>query len=120
MTEINIQLERVRPAPSSPDKNTETRYRVTLGARVLGIWRDPECSAARKLLELGLAKREDTLRTWRGDQPCMHGGIGWLADRRVSESDRKGQTGTPRFVRWVPPPVLDLSGGRLKSGRNDD
>ena len=107
--ERKIQLERVRPQPcSNPKSNTETRYRVLFEGMEIGVWRDPECSAARYLVDNGLAARGDTLRTYRGDERCMSGSVGWFADRRVDEGD--GKDGTPRFAKWRPNPFAALRG----------
>jgi hypothetical protein len=100
-----IQLERVAPKPSAPNTNTETRYRVMFEGNEIGVWRDPECSAARFLVDYGLASRDDILRAYRGSSPCMSGLIGWFADRRVKED---GKDGTPRFVKWTPNPFAEL------------
>jgi hypothetical protein len=105
MVDRTIQLERVRPLPSAPNTNTETRYRATFEGQAIGVWRDPECSAARWLVDNGLASREDVLRTYRGDKPCMSGSVGWFADRRVKED---GRDGTPRFLKWTPNPFAAL------------
>jgi hypothetical protein len=100
--ERKIQLERVRPSPcSNPNSNTETRYRVLFEGAEIGVWKDPECSAARYLVDNSLAARDDVLKTYRGDTPSMSGSIGWFADRRVVED---GRDGTPRFVKWRPNP----------------
>jgi hypothetical protein len=96
-----IRLERIKPKSASPAGNSETRYCVTYDDREIGTWRVPECSAARRLLELGHAERGDRLHVYRADKLCMTGGIGWLADRTVVEDN---DTGTPRFVKWRPLP----------------
>lgn len=75
---------------------TPNRYRVLLEGREIGIWKDPECSAARHLLEHGLAAPDDMLATNR----VLRGSVGWFAQHRVDES------GTPRFARWKPFPVV--------------
>jgi hypothetical protein len=93
MPVVSIQIERVPP----------TRYRVTYAGRELGVWKSPETSAARALLEAGHAQRSDTLRTYRGEMLCLTGNVGWLADRTVSERDDGRNDGTPRFARWYPP-----------------
>ena len=93
--EIRIQMTRAPP----------NRYRISFGGKEIGVWRDPESSAARYLLDNGLASRGDTLQTYRGDDPCFRGQVGWLADRRVTEDDSHG--GTPRFVKWTPSPFAD-------------
>ena len=104
----------MRAAPSGPRTNTETRYRVLFEGREIGLWRDPECSAARFLVDNGLAARADILRTYRGDRPCMRDRVGWFADRRVDEGDGRGKDGTPRFAKWRPNPFAALRGGGLK------
>jgi hypothetical protein len=99
----------VRPhVPAPPTGNSETRYRVTLGGRGLGVWRDPEHSAARFLIDNGLAERDDMLRTFRGDVLCMTGSVGWFADRRTLETDEEG----PRAVKWRPFPGRQVLAGR--------
>jgi hypothetical protein len=112
-----IQLELVRPKPSAPDTNTETRYRVLFEGEAIGVWRDPECSAARWLIDYGRATRDDTLRTYRGDTPCLVGSVGWFADHRVRENDTNN-SGTPHFVKWQPNPfaVIARSGQKPASG----
>ena len=117
--ERRIQLERVRAGPSGPHTNTETRYRVLFDGNEIGIWRDPECSAARYLVDHGLAARDDILRTYRGDRPCMRDRVGWFADRRVDEGDGRGKDGTPRFAKWRPNPFAALRGGGLKPASDD-
>jgi hypothetical protein len=110
VTERRIQLERVRRQPCfNPESNTETRYRVFFEREDIGVWRDPECAAARYLIDNGLASREDVLRAYRGDTPCLTGSVGWFADRRVTEDDKHG-SGTPRFVRWRPNPFKTRRG----------
>jgi hypothetical protein len=95
----DLRLEMVRPnAPASPTGNSETRYRVFYGERELGLWRDPEHSAARFLIDNGLAGRADVIRTFRGEKLCMTGSVGWFADRRTEETDEGG----PRTVKWRP------------------
>ena len=99
MTDIHIRIERKLPIPPSPRTgNNEQQYRVFLDGEQIGVWRVPECSAARWLLANGKAEREDTLRTDRG----LYGGVGWFADRTVNEK------GSPRHVKWaaMPPRVF--------------
>jgi hypothetical protein len=70
--DAKVQLERVRPSPcSNLNSNTETRYRVLFEGEEIGVWRDPECSAARWLVDNGRASRDDVLKTYRGDSPCL-------------------------------------------------
>ena len=47
--------------------NTETRYRVLFAGNEIGVWRDPECSAAWWLVDNRLASRDDVLQTYSGD-----------------------------------------------------
>jgi hypothetical protein len=47
--------------------NTETRYRVLFAGNEIGVWRDPECSAAWWLVDNRLASRDDVLRTYSCD-----------------------------------------------------
>jgi hypothetical protein len=74
------------------------RYRALYAGRELGVWRDPEHCAARALLDLGLASRDDWMRTFHGSAPAMRGSIAWWADTSVSEPDR----GRLRIVKWHP------------------
>ena len=104
----DLNLEMVRPnVPASPTGNSETRYRVTHEGRELGVWRDPEHSAARFLLDNGLAERGDTIRTFRGQALCMTGSVGRLAGRRSEETDKYFRT-----VKWTPFPERALLAGR--------
>jgi hypothetical protein len=98
MKQIHIRLERC----------SETRYRVIHGGREIGVWRDPEHSAVRFLIDNGLAERGDMLRTFRGDALCMTGDVGWFAGRVTSEPDHDG----PRTVKWKPFPALRRPPGR--------
>lgn len=113
---LRVQLERVPPRPcSNPTSNTETRYRVLFDVAEIGVWRDPECSAARWLIDNGKAERGDVLHTYRGDTPCMRGSVGWFADRRVVEDDSG-----PRFVKWRPNPFALLRGDSEKTATDDE
>jgi hypothetical protein len=112
MSDRIIQIERkrydnehwIKPAPQTG--NTEQQYRVFFDGDEIGSWSDPECSAARWLLENGKAARSDTLKSQRlrnGEiTDSLFGKLGWFADHTVVESKRTG--GTPRFVRWRPMP----------------
>jgi hypothetical protein len=116
----DIQIERVKPLPcGNPKSNTEARYRVVFQGAEIGVWRDPECSAARYLLDHGLAARLDVLRIYRGSTLCMSGGVGWFADRRVDESDTGRKDGTPRFGKWRPHPFAVLRGAGQKPASDD-
>ena len=105
--EVSIQIERKRyddrhlVRPSPPNTNTNQMYRVYHNGEEIGVWRDPECSAARKLVEMGYS-RSDVLCSFRDSTPSMRGRLGWFADRRAQEDDR----GPPRFVKWTPMPEL--------------
>jgi hypothetical protein len=97
--DLRLELGRAN-VPAPPTGTSETRSRVFHGERELGVWRDPEHSAARFLIDHGLAERGDVLRVFRGDVLCMSGSVAWFADRRTLENDREG----PRTVRWTPYP----------------
>ena len=102
----------VRPnVPAPLTGNSETRYHVTYEGREIGVWRDPEHSAARFLLDNGLAERGDTIRTFRGEALCMTGSVGWFADRRTEETDKYFRAG-----KWTPFPVRALLAGRPSEG----
>jgi hypothetical protein len=77
------------------------RYCVSFGGKEIGVWKDPESSAARWLIEHGRAAKEDTLQFYRGDDPAFRGQVGWLADRAVREDANH----SPTFVKWRPFPV---------------
>ena len=106
MTDIHIRIERKRAsatnwiAPSPRTGNNEQQYSVFFEGEEIGVWRVPECSAARWLLDHGKAERADTLRTDRG----LYGRVGWFADRTVNEK------GTPRHVKWVAMPSRVFTG----------
>jgi hypothetical protein len=59
---------------------------------------DEMCDTARWLLNNGYATREDTLVSYRDDQQCLTGNIGWFADRRILETREQG----PYFTMWTP------------------
>ena len=46
----------------------------------------------------GYATRDDTLVICRGSRPSLIGGVGWLADHTVRETE----TVSPAFVKWRP------------------
>lgn len=99
MTTHRIEIEVVRPTAGRPTGNSETRYRVIHESVELGVWRVPECSAARWLIEHNHAERGDRLEIYRRETLCMSGAIGWFADRTVRED---GGDGTPRLVKFQP------------------
>lgn len=75
--------------------------KLFLGAAPLGV--DDELEAARILLKLNLASKDDTFTTYRGKTPCLTARVGWAADRVV----RSTPGGTPvfRLARAVPSPA---------------
>ena len=108
-----IQLEHLpRPEIGMPWK--VQKYRVIFEEEELGVWKDPECSAARRLLERGLAERDDRLRTYRGEKLCLSGSVGWYADRQVRENDQ-GMF----FVKWKPFPLPSEQGTALDAPEVD-
>ena len=88
-----------RPAPKTG--NTFVQYRVLYEGQELGVWSDPEHSAARELIARGLASRDDTLLTHRDGIPSMRGGMGWYAGTYASEGERA----SPFIGKWRPFPV---------------
>ena len=109
-TTHDLRLERARPNARRRRPATARRAIVCSMASVkLGVWRDPEHSAARFLVDNGLAGRGDMIRTFRGDVMCMTGSVGWFADRMTKENDRVG----PVTVKWMPFPVRQVLAGRL-------
>jgi hypothetical protein len=109
MANRDLQLEMARPnVPAPPTGNSETRYRVLHEGRELGVWRDPEHSVARFLIDNGLAERGDTLRTFRGNRLCTTGSVGWFADHIALENDARG----PVTVKWKPFPPRQVLAGR--------
>jgi hypothetical protein len=80
------------------ERSSATKYRALYDGRELGVWRDPEHSAARTLIDLGLAKRSDWLRTFHGETPCLKANIGWLADHSAADPDR----GSPHWTKYKP------------------
>ena len=92
----NLTLEPVRLKTGNPGGNAELRFRVTMNQTVLGVWRFPETSAARKLMDLGVASRNDTLETWIGGTRSISASVGWLSERTVVEGDD-----APRLNRWT-------------------
>jgi hypothetical protein len=101
VTDIHIRIEPKLPIPPSPRTgNNEQQYRVFFEDEEIGVWRVPECSAARWLLANGKAERTDTLRTDRG----LYGRVGWFANRTINEK------GTPRHVKWVAMPSRVFTG----------
>jgi hypothetical protein len=86
------------PARYSKTPNAPVRTPVVFAGVEIGCWRDPECSAARGLVDNGKASRADRLVTVRDGVRCMTGPVGWFADRVVEETDKVG----PRFKQWRP------------------
>jgi hypothetical protein len=77
---------------------THSAHGVTYQGEHIGQWRVPSCEAARWLLAHGKAQRSDLLIMTLDGAPAMRGGIGWLADRTVTENDKIG----PRWSKWRP------------------
>jgi hypothetical protein len=92
-------------------RSSESRQRVFLHGAEIGVWKDPEPSAARWLIDNGKADRADTLQFYRGDDPALRGQAGWLADRKVREDD----TQSPIFAKWKPFPATPLPARTPKS-----
>jgi hypothetical protein len=101
-----IQIELV-PRPEVGQPWRSRKYRVLFEGKEIGVWKDPECSAARYLLEKKLAAKSDALRSYRGDTPRLSGGIGWLAGHTVREDELT----SPTFVKWRPFPVARSAPG---------
>ena len=77
---------------------THGAYGVDYQGERIGQWRVPSCDAARWLIAHGKAERLDTLIMARDGVPAMRGGVGWLADRTVTENDKV----SPRWSKWRP------------------
>jgi hypothetical protein len=77
---------------------THSAHAVDYEGKRIGQWRVPSCEAARWLLAHGKAERADTLIMEHDGVPALRGGIGWLADRTVTENDKIG----PRWGKWRP------------------
>ena len=60
-------------------------YFASFKGQRIGEFSQPEHAAARWLLSNGLATASDTIVTYRGQTPCLHGNVGWLAARGASE-----------------------------------
>lgn len=65
---------------------------------------EPLFDAARRLLNRGLARPDDTIVTYRGDMPCMRGVVGKAAELAVVETAGRQETETTPYVA----PVLGL------------
>lgn len=72
--------------------------------------------AARELLRLNLAARDDTFTTYRGEMPCLTAGVGWMADRRVVTN----AGGTPVFKRITPDNLARGSQTGVSEGNDTD
>jgi hypothetical protein len=88
---ITIELEKYRHrgpefVATLPD-GTRTRATST-----------PFCHAAREVLRLNLAMRDDTLEMYREGILCLSSSVGTAAGLTVQE----GQTVRPRFAAWQP------------------
>lgn len=71
-------------------------------------------AAARELLRLNLAERDDKFTTYRGETPCLTAGVGWMADRRVAVNPG----GTPVFKRITPDNLA--RGEQIEDGEGND
>jgi hypothetical protein len=87
-------------------RSTPRRYRVFFEGAEIGVWIDPECTAARWLADNDRASRSDMLEIYRGDRLSMSGKLAWFADHRVKDDARDG----PSFVKWRPFTRLDEAG----------
>lgn len=113
--EIVIETRRARdkrlgnnPRPLSPDAGD--LYIVSHNGEDIGTWPDPECTAARWLIEHDRVLRTDRLVTFRYPHiKSMSGSMGWFADHRVAETKKI----SPRFVRWRPFPALRVTQGTV-------
>jgi hypothetical protein len=110
--EHRIQIEAMPCRVNNGRGNSEQKYRATYDGRELCVARVPCCASARKLLEMGVAQRDDVLLLCRGDKVSMRGGIGWFADRTVNES----RSGSPQWSKWTP----FWSKGSEKTGDGDE
>lgn len=91
----------IQPVLRPDDKIGEAwapRHRVFFEGEEIG---NSESSAARWLIEHGKAVREDTLQFYYGEDARLRAQAGWLADRRVKETEKL----SPTFVKWEPFPV---------------
>jgi hypothetical protein len=77
---------------------THSAYAVTYQGERIGQWLLPTCDGARWLLVNGKAERSDTLIMCREGRPAMRGGVGWFADRTVTENEKV----SPRWSKWRP------------------
>lgn len=91
----------IEPLPRSAGAK-RTRYRVLFNGEVLGVWFDPECSAARALLQRGYPAISFLAFFW-GSAPTLGGRLGWFAERRVFEPSE----GTVHFGKWHPHPEAE-------------
>jgi hypothetical protein len=64
----------------------------------LASGRDLKHCAARALIDLGLAQRDDMLRTFMGTSPASRGSIAWLADTTAADPAK----GSPHIESWSP------------------
>ena len=70
----------------------------------------PPCELARRLIAEGRADRNDRLVMLRDGKPALRGGVGWFADRTISEGAKWG----PLYVRWKPFPGAAVYGQGAK------
>ena len=79
--------------------NKADRCAMVYKGHSLGVSRTPLLSAARKLLQLGLAKPEDRIETWRDNILSMSAPVNAAAKLTV---DEEGGRGIPRIKLWKP------------------
>jgi len=98
---IAMRAERIielLPARHSGAPDAPGKWPVVFEGREIGCWKDPECTSSRWLLDIAKAERSDRLVTTRNGVRCMTGLVGWFADHRVVETDKR----SPHFAVWKP------------------
>jgi hypothetical protein len=79
--------------------NLAGKCAMTHNGQSLGVSKTPLFSAARKLLQLDLAKPEDRIETYRDGIMSMAGPI-WAAAKLTVDEERS--SGAPTFKPWKP------------------
>jgi hypothetical protein len=82
--------------------NLAGKCAMTHNGQSLGVSKTPLFSAARKLLQLDLAKPEDRIETYRDGIMSMAGPVWAAAKLSVNEGTPDGR---PRFVMYRPGPA---------------
>jgi hypothetical protein len=98
------RLRRVRSGRQSRQTPNNRLHAKTLSQRACGAGEAERRSSPHPIVQCKgrLARRQRPgVRTYHGDQPCLTGSVGWLADHRVKED---GRDGAPRFAKWTPNP----------------